>query len=365
MKIIEIKTQQELDALPDSFSEFTEIRIVGGNDNNPIIIRNNIDNSRVVACNNSRVEAWDNSRVVALGNSTVVACNNSTVVAWGNSRVVAWGNSRVVAWGNSRVVARNNSTVEAWDNSTVEAWDNSTVEAWDNSRVVALGNSRVVARNNSTVEAWDNSTVEAWDNSTVEAWDNSRVVAWGNSRVVACNNSTVVAWDNSRVFARDNSRVFAWNNSKIISFDCSFVFIFYKKVIIEKLFDYSTAIFRNCPESILEKHETATIKIINDEMLNRSFEEELSRGYVKADGIIKKLVSQKKIDEITIFEVEDFPYDKTSFVVKRGNLFSHGKTIEKAIEDLRYKIENRDTSAFIGWRQKEVCISIDDCNQRL
>jgi hypothetical protein len=143
--IVEVKTQLELDVLPDRFNDYTIIRIVA--------------KERIMVTK---------------------ARENSSVVAWGNSSVVAWGNSSVEAWGNSSVVARENSSVEARGNSSVEAWENSSVVAW--------GNSSVEARENSSVVAWENSSVVAWGNSSVEAWENSSVVARGNSSVVAWGN---------------------------------------------------------------------------------------------------------------------------------------------------------------------------------
>ena len=118
---------------------------------------------------------------------------------------------------------------------------------------------------------------------------------------------------------------------------------------MRKLLDYSTAVFKGCEPVVIEKSENATIKTIPAK-ITLTFEEWLSRGYVYADGICKKLKSQKTIGEITVFEVEDFPKKTTSFVVKRGNDFSHGETKEKAIDDLRYKISDRDTSEFECWR---------------
>jgi hypothetical protein len=161
MEII-IKTQKDLDCLPDKFKQFTVI-----------VIKNEVDYIQITKTReNSSVEAWENSRVEARENSSVVARENSSVEAWGNSRVearenssvVAWENSSVVAWGNSSVVARENSSVVARGNSSVVAWENSSVEAWGNSRVEARGNSSVVARGNSSVVAWENSSVEAWGN---------------------------------------------------------------------------------------------------------------------------------------------------------------------------------------------------------
>ena len=106
MKIITISTQAEFDALPVSFSEFTQIQIINTTTRLSVSINRG----------NSSVEARENSSVVARGNSSVVAWGNSSVVARGNSSVEAWGNSSVVAWGNSSVVAWENSSVEAWGN---------------------------------------------------------------------------------------------------------------------------------------------------------------------------------------------------------------------------------------------------------
>jgi len=179
-----VRSQSDLDVLPERFEQYTviEIRVP--------------ERTRI-----SITKAWENSSIVAMGNSNVVTWKNSSVEAWENSSIVAMGNSNVVAWDNSSVEARNNSRIEARDNSSVVARDTSRVEARDNSSVAATDNSNVVAWDNSSVVAWDNSRVEAWDNSRVEAWDNSRVEAGDNSRVVARENSSVEAWENSRVEA--------------------------------------------------------------------------------------------------------------------------------------------------------------------
>jgi hypothetical protein len=158
MKTIIVKTQAELDALPDSFSEFTIIEI--RSDPGVWI---------------SVTKARGSSHVVAWGSSHVEAWGSSHVEAWGSSHVEAWGSSHVVAWGSSHVVARESSHVEAWGSSHVEAWGSSHVVAW--------GSSHVVARESSSVVAWESSSVVAWESSRVEAWGSSRVVAWENVSV--------------------------------------------------------------------------------------------------------------------------------------------------------------------------------------
>jgi len=114
--------------------------------------------------------------------------------------------------------------------------------------------------------------------------------------------------------------------------------------------DYSVVVSKGFPPKIEKQSGTAHVREVPNDC-GISFEEWLSRGFVVADGISKKLKSQKKIAEIQVFECENFPKKTTSYVVKRGNIFSHGETVEKAIEDLRYKIGDRDTSEFESWRK--------------
>jgi hypothetical protein len=235
------------------------------------------------------------------------------------------GNSSVVARGNSSVVARGNSSVEAWENSSVEAWENSSVEAWENSFVVA----------------WENSSVEAWENSSVVARENSSVVARGNSSVVARENSSVVAWENSSVVACENSSVDC--------FLCATVFVYSIFAVIKSLRDNARLVYKktNCKRPEIAD-TTATITEF-EQLVIPTFEQWLERGYVVADGIVQKLESQKTIGEVTVFEVSETFGGEKSFVAKIGNKFAHGKTLEEAKADLRYKLSDRDTSKFKSW----------------
>ena len=50
------------------------------------------------------------------------------------------------------------------------------------------------------------------------------------------------------------------------------------------------------------------------------------------------------------------------FVVQRGTSFSHGETVEKAIESLRYKLTDRDTERFKKWKLTTK-VSVEDAIQ--
>ncbi len=114
---ITVKSQKELDMIPDNFKG--EIYIEFGTMWNKAIVRKRYYKS-VVARENSSVEAWGNSSVVARENSSVEARGNSSVEAWGNSSVVARGNSSVVGNGNTQIVDRlRNGRIEITGNARI------------------------------------------------------------------------------------------------------------------------------------------------------------------------------------------------------------------------------------------------------
>lgn len=170
---------------------------------------------------------------------------------------------------------------------------------------------------------------------------------------VARGNSSVVAWGNSSVEA--------WGNSSVVAYQFSMIAVLAATVIIKHLADYAMASLRGVKPKILKKDKTATVKKTPRD-LEISFETWLERGYVHADGIMQKLVSKKKLKDIEIFTVQNFPQKKESYVVKRGEQFSHGETVEKAIESLRYKLADRDTSRFKKWKPATK-ITVEDAIQ--
>ena len=174
---------------------------------------------------------------------------------------------------------------------------------------------------------------------------------WENSSVEARGNSSVVAWENSSVVARENSSVVAWGNSSVVAYQFALIAVLAATVVLKHLADYTVASLRGVDPKILKKDKTAkVVKTPTMIGLKISFETWLERGYVNADGIMQKLVSKKKRGKVEIFTVENFPQKKKSYVVKKGETFSHGETVEKAIEGLRYKLSDRDTSRFKKWK---------------
>ena len=75
---------------------------------------------------------------------------------------------------------------------------------------------------------------------------------------------------------------------------------------------------------------------------------------IKVDGILSWLVSKKKIGSIITMKVKIVGKLEFSFVVQKGEIYSHGKTIKEAKDSLKFKMSSRDTSKFKKWKLTDV-----------
>ena len=64
--------------------------------------------------------------------------------------------------------------------------------------------------------------------------------------------------------------------------------------------------------------------------------------HIIADGILSKVIKKKG----NIYHVQNYGSDKITYLVKDGDVYSHGETLKEAKESLKYKISSRDTSEF-------------------
>ena len=64
--------------------------------------------------------------------------------------------------------------------------------------------------------------------------------------------------------------------------------------------------------------------------------------HIIADGILSKVVKKKG----NVYHVINHGSDKETFLIKDGEIFSHGATLKEAKDSLQYKIANRDTTEF-------------------
>ena len=68
-----------------------------------------------------------------------------------------------------------------------------------------------------------------------------------------------------------------------------------------------------------------------------------------ADNILQRIISTKKKGDLIIYRTQKIGSKEKQFCVKRDSVFSHGKTLKEAIEDLQYKISDRDITEFKTW----------------
>ncbi len=80
-------------------------------------------------------------------------------------------------------------------------------------------------------------------------------------------------------------------------------------------------------------------------LYNKKFHE-----VVEFDNIKSAVISKKG----NVFKVCNFGEREESYIVKNGDIYSHGKTIKEAKADLIYKISNRDKSEYESMTLKTI-----------
>ena len=71
-----------------------------------------------------------------------------------------------------------------------------------------------------------------------------------------------------------------------------------------------------------------------------------AKGFIFADGILTKLVSESKRNGVVIYKTKKLSIDKLLYVVKDKGVYAHGDTIRKALGDLKFKGMSRDITQF-------------------
>lgn len=61
-----------------------------------------------------------------------------------------------------------------------------------------------------------------------------------------------------------------------------------------------------------------------------------------ADGILSEIIKQRG----NVYKVKNHGQNEITYLVKDGDIYSHGKTLKEAKESLIYKISNRDTTKY-------------------
>jgi hypothetical protein len=243
---------------------------------------------------------------VNLNLSEIDFCNVKT----GSDSTVTTGCYSTVTTGHS-------STVKTGDSSTVTTGCYSTVKTGDSSTITTGYSSTVTTMDFSTVKTGSDSTVTTGWDSTVTAGHSSTVKTGSDSTVTTRWNSTVTTGSYSTVTTRWNSTVNCLGDNIVIV----------NRNVFEVITPKKGDVIQICPHGI-EGH-----------LVNGLYN---GNPHIIADGILSKLVSQKG----DVYKVINHGEDTISYLVKKDNVFSHGKTLQEARDSLIYKLSDKDTSKY-------------------
>jgi len=198
-----------------------------------------------------------------------------------------------------------------------------------NSCYILCDSSSAKLYNSSSARLYDSSSARLYDSSSARLYDSSSVVLYNSSSAVLYSSSSVRLCDSSsaELFNTSIARATLWHKGEINAYENSTI-INTKSTTKYQLFD------------------NATLKEIKE--LDIPFDTWLERGYVVADGIHKRLINQKTKHDITFYETVE------GVVVRKDNTFAHGNTELEALTDLRYKLSDRDPSAYKSWKLEDI-----------
>jgi len=86
---------------------------------------------------------------------------------------------------------------------------------------------------------------------------------------------------------------------------------------------------------------------------------ETGKKSVIVDGILSEIKTERTTKDLTIYKVINHGESELAYLIKRDDLCSHGATLKEAVESLKYKISDRDTSKYNTYTLKTVLTEVD------
>jgi hypothetical protein len=243
------------------------------------------------------------------------------------------------------------STVTTGSCSTVTTGDCSTVKTGDCSTVTTGGCSTVTTGSYSTVTTGDCSTVTTGSYSTVTTGDYSTVKTGYDSTVTTGDCSTVTTGGCSTVTTGRDSTVTTGSCSTVKTGDCSTVKTRWNSTV-KTGSNSSVVIFNDLPvQTVICDNNTIQTAPYNIKgYIKDGIYSETGKPAIICDGILSEVISQKG----NVYKVINYGQGKESYIVKDGDIYSHGNTLEQAKDSLIYKISNRDTTPYKDWKLSDV-----------
>ena len=213
MKIINISSQEEFDALPLTSEEEREIHIHDGT----VCLRFSYQcpircygASRITLSGTSRYDDWP-----YLGHSgkDLVAVYDHTVVLCQNGRYIGHLECHDHAFVDSR---EKETTIKASDYCTILAGQGCYVDAFDHCQIAAIGMANIKAHGNCLLTAFSEANITLYDECRLTAADHCQIKAYGNSKLSISTSSNASLFDQSELTSLSNGFVRAFDNSTVM-----------------------------------------------------------------------------------------------------------------------------------------------------
>jgi hypothetical protein len=255
---------------------------------------------------NASATLHDNASARLLGNASVTLHDNAS------ARLI--GNASVTLLGNTSATLHDNASATLHDNASARLLGNSSATLHDNARATLYGSASATLLENASATLHDNASARLHDNASATLLENARAALYGNASATSCLATTIHNYSRSSAVS---------------------------------LYDSASAYLHRTPSAL--SAETTCNIVDESDIITPTFDQWLARGLVVADGIYKRLKSSYDLRNATVYKVTEMDSEEESFIARRGDKYSHGYTVKEAVEDLKYKIADRDLSKYGDW----------------
>jgi hypothetical protein len=198
------------------------------------------------------------------------------------------------------------------------------------------------------IRLWGNSSASLYTNASAELYDNASAILYDNASASLYDNASASLYDNASAVLYDNASARLYENSRARLYSNASAELF--STTIARNYSSKTIITAYQKSTIISHVKEAKYNLLDDAYVRSGtdipepdFDTWLERGYVVADGIYNKLISQEERNGITFYNTDD------GCVARLDKTFAHGNDRSQAIADLRYKLSTRDKSQYKHW----------------
>ena len=266
----------------------------------------------------------ENKLVIDFSNinyATITAGGSATITTGCSATITAGYYATITAGNYPTITAGCSATITAGGSATIKAGDYPTITAGSSATITAGYSATIKAGYYATIKAGSSATITAGNYATITVGYYATITAGSSATITAGNYATITVGYYATIKAGSSATITAGNQCVIVRRDIFEVYTLDDKTI------------KLTPSSIPGYVDNGCYSVTG-------------KPAIIADGILSEVLSERTKDGLIIRKVVNHGSAKNTYLVERDGVFSHGAALKQAVDSLKYKISERDTSQY-------------------